>query len=84
VFDGFIFKDWFVKVFLPASRRLKGRKLLLKDNLSSHLSVEVINLCKKNAIEFVCLPPNSTHFLQPLDVGLFRPMNACWRMQLRE
>jgi hypothetical protein len=83
-FDGFTFKDWFVKVFLPASRRLEGRKLLLGDNLSSHLSVEVINLCSKNDIEFVCLPPNSTHVLQPLDVGLFGPMKACWRRQLRE
>jgi hypothetical protein len=83
-FDGFTFKDWFVKIFLQASRKLEGKKLLLGDNLSSHLSVEVINLCRENDVEFVCLPPNSTHILQPLDVGLFGPMKACWRKQLRE
>ncbi len=83
-FNGFTFKDWFVKIFLQASRKLEGKKLLLGDNLSSHLSVEVIYLCRENDVEFVCLTPNITQILQPLDAGLFGPMKACWRKQLRE
>lgn len=30
-------------------------------------------------IMFICLPPNSTHLCQPLDVALFAPMKRKWR-----
>jgi hypothetical protein len=56
---------------LPRLKRLPGMKALICDNLSSHLSVSIINSCRENNIEFVCLPPNSTDKLQPLDVGVF-------------
>jgi hypothetical protein len=82
-FDTFTFTDWFVKIFLPEVRRLPGKKVLLGDNLSTHISIEVFNLCRKHNIEFVCLPPHSTDKMQPLDVGLFAPMKANWRKQLR-
>ncbi len=35
-------------------------------------------------MEFVCLPPNSTDKLQPLDVGIFAPMKRKWREQLQK
>ena len=60
------------------------KKLLLGDNLASHISLEVINLCKEYDIEFVCLPPNSTDKMQPLDVGLFGPLKNTWRKQLKK
>ena len=81
-FDLFSFTDWFKKVFLPNVRRKSGKKVLIVDNLSSHISMEVISLCREHNIEFVCLPPNATHLMQPLDVGLFAPMKAAWRKQL--
>jgi hypothetical protein len=82
-FDMYIFGDWFKKIFLPHVRRLPGKKLLLGDNLSSHISLEVIELCKENNIAFVCLPPNSTDKMQPLDVGFFGPMKGKWKSQLQ-
>jgi hypothetical protein len=82
-FDMFTFTDWFKKIMLPHAKRLPGKKLLIGDNLSSHISGEVISLCKDNDIEFVCLPANSTDKMQPLDVGLFGPMKQAWRTQLR-
>ncbi len=81
-FDMFVFNDWFHKTFLPHVRKLPGKKLLLGDNLASHISMGVIKSCRENAIEFVCLPPNSTHILQPLDVGFFSSMKAMWRKLL--
>ena len=33
-------------------------------------------------INIVCLPANSTHFLQPLDVAFFRPLKQRWRKVL--
>lgn len=65
-FDTFTFEEWFHKSFLPVARRQPGKKMILGDNLASHLSVEVINTCRRENIEFVCLPPNSTDKLQPL------------------
>lgn len=82
-FDSFAFADWFKLVFLPWAKRLEGKKVLVGDNLSSHLSLEVISLCRENNIEFVCLPANSTDKMQPLDVGFFGPMKSAWRKQLR-
>jgi hypothetical protein len=82
-FDLFTYTDWFKKVFLPHARRLPGKKLLICDNLSSHVSLEVITLCRENDIEYVCLPPNSTDKMQPLDFRIFGPMKHHWRQQLR-
>ena len=56
-----------------------GKKILIGDNLSSHLSIHAVEVCKQNNIDFVLLPPNSTHIAQPLDVALFGPMKRGWR-----
>ncbi|KAI8432605.1 hypothetical protein MSG28_013591, partial [Choristoneura fumiferana] len=75
-------KDWFTTSFLPHAKRLPGRKVLIGDNLSSHLDEEVLRQCSENEIDFVCLVPNSTHLTQPLDVAFFRPMKTAWRQIL--
>lgn len=81
-FDGDIFSDWFHKIAYPYLRRLEGRKIMIGDNLSSHLSLSIINKCVEANIEFKFLPPHSTHICQPLDVSYFRPLKAMWRKQL--
>ncbi|GFO09152.1 tigger transposable element-derived protein 2 [Plakobranchus ocellatus] len=58
---------------------LPGKKALIGDNLSSHFSNEILRECERNNISFVCLPPNATHLLQPLDVAYFGPMKTKWR-----
>ena len=83
-FDTFTFTDFFKKIFLPSVKRQPGRKLMFGDNLSSHLSIEVIDLCRENQIEFVCLLPNSTDKLQPLDVGVFGPLKSKWKKQVQK
>jgi len=81
-FDMSMFEDWFITCFLPACHNLDGPKVIIGDNLASHLSLEVIQLCEKNNIHFVLLPPNATHLCQPLDVAVFRPIKRCWRNTL--
>lgn len=83
-FDAPIFEDWFEKVALVYFRRLNGKKVIIGDNLGSHLSLKVLQLCKTHNIHFVFLPPNSTHLLQPLDVAVFRSIKAAWRKILNE
>lgn len=81
--DGKVFEDWFMSVILPYFKRLgPGPKALIGDNLSSHLSEDVIKQCQLNNIRFILLPANSTHLCQPLDVAFFRPLKAAWRRQL--
>ncbi|KAE9543643.1 hypothetical protein AGLY_002039 [Aphis glycines] len=74
----------FLTAFLPHAKRQPGRKVLIGYNLSSHIQQEVIVECEQNDIDFVCLPKNSTHLTQPLDVGFFRPLKQAWRNALNE
>lgn len=83
-FDSITFEDWFLTVALPYFRNLDGPKVMIGDNLNSHLTVSVIQQCEENNIKFVLLPPNSTHMLQPLDVAYFRPLKAAWRNVLEK
>ena len=32
----------------------------------------------------MCLPPNSTHLTQPLDVAIFGPVKRIWRAVLQD
>ena len=70
-FDATTFADWFEFTFIPHCRLIEGRKVIIGDSLSSHFSKRVLNLSEQSNITFICLPPNSTHLLQPLDVAFF-------------
>lgn len=83
-FDGPTFEDWFHKIALPYLKNLDGKKNLLGDNLSSHVSIYVIESCEKYNIELVFFPPNTTHLLQPLDVAFFAPFKKAWRKVLAD
>ena len=77
-FDMRTFDLWFSKQFLPVASQMPGRKVLIGDNLGLHFSVKVIEACKTNIL-FICLPPNSTHLSQPLDVAVFRALKVEWK-----
>lgn len=81
-FDMNIFTDWFQKLLLPKLKSQPGKKVIIGDNLSAHISIDVLKLCQQNNTEFLCLPPNSTHLTQPLDVAYFRPLKVGWRSVL--
>ncbi|XP_046689058.1 MFS-type transporter clz9-like [Homalodisca vitripennis] len=83
-FDSNSFEDWFVSLMLPILKKQEGPKVIIGDNLSSHINIEVIKQCEMNNIKFIALPPNATHLLQPLDVAFFRPMKVAWRKILKD
>lgn len=64
---------------LPILKKQKGVKVLIGDNLSSHINLDVLRQCEENEIKFIALPPNTTHLLQALDVAVFRPLKSHWR-----
>ena len=71
--DSELFLSWFNKIFLKYS--VPDRPLmLLTDGHKSHLTLEVVDLCIKNKVILFCLPPHTTHALQPLDVAVFKSL----------
>lgn len=79
-FDSYIFDNWFERVALPYFKKLPpGKKVLIGDNLASHISINIISRCVENDIQFVLLPANATHLCQPLDVAYFRPLKMAWK-----
>jgi len=73
----------YMKHFIHHARCSKeSGVLLLLDNHESHLSTEVLDLCKENGVTLLTFPPHCSHRLQPLDVGVHGPLkgyysNAC-------
>lgn len=78
-FDSACFEDWFNTVIVPYAKTKSGRKVIIGDNLSSHFSESVLKTCEELNIIFVCLPPKTTHLLQPLDVAFYAPLKKYWR-----
>lgn len=78
-FDSITFEDWFTSHFLKEIKCSKDSPtVLIGDNLASHINIKVLQLCDQHNIRFVCLPPNTTHLTQPLDVAFFAPMKKVW------
>ncbi|XP_030762936.1 uncharacterized protein LOC115887610 [Sitophilus oryzae] len=61
-----IFLDWLKNHFLP--KKPNGTVLLVLDGPSSHPSnLETLQFAEEHNIILFCLPPHTTHVLQPLD-----------------
>ena len=57
--------------------------LLLVDGHKSHETIELVDLARSNNVILVCLPPHTTHALQPLDVSVFKSLKAHFSRSLR-
>ena len=44
----------------------------------------IINIYRAHDIVPLCLPPHTTHYLQPLDVGIFGPLEKAYKKQLEQ
>ena len=57
--------------------------LLLVDGHKSHMTLELVDLARENNVILFCLPPHTTHALQPLDVSVFKALKAHFSRSLR-
>ena len=80
-FDEGTFESFFSDILLP---RIKEQEGVIGDNLSSLFSESVVRKCERHNVKFICLPPNFTHLLQPLDVAYFKPLKTSWRSILND
>jgi hypothetical protein len=76
---------WLKDVFEPYSRQYStgAKRLLILNGHSSHLTPEFDTFCKENAIIYLCMPPHTSHLLQPLDVGVFGPLKRAYRKLIK-
>ena len=80
--DDFLCTQWFQDSFIPQAKakNTSGAPILLiYDGHGSHTTDEMRKLAEEHNIELFCLLPHTTHHMQPLDVGVFGPLQ--WRWQ---
>jgi hypothetical protein len=58
--------------------------ILIMDGHRSHVSVSAISYCQEHDIELLCLPPHSSHRLQPLDTHFNGPLKRKWAQAVHE
>jgi hypothetical protein len=67
--------DW-IKHFNKHTKSLRkgSKRLLIMDGHGSHHTAQFEAFCKEEGILTLCMPPHSSHLLQPLDVACFGPL----------
>jgi hypothetical protein len=75
--------QWLQQVFQKHTGHQRQR-LLIVDGHSSHVNMAFLNWATSNQNFILILPPHSTHWLQPLDVGLFQPLATAYTKQLNK
>ncbi|XP_057310641.1 uncharacterized protein LOC130648605 [Hydractinia symbiolongicarpus] len=73
--DEDLFFKWFTRLFVPKTKHL-GKRILIIDGHGSHINLNLIDAAMENQVILYCLPPHTTHVLQPLDVGLYGPLKT--------
>ena len=75
---------WLKTVFHKHTiHRTKGvYRLLILDGHGSHITLEFNLFCKDHSIITLCMPPHSSHLLQPLDVSCFSPLKRSYGQQV--
>ncbi|KAL8402246.1 hypothetical protein RB596_008852 [Gaeumannomyces avenae] len=75
---------WLLEVYLPETKPSDGSwRLLIIDEHTTHVTVPFMYHAFKNNVQIEYLPPHSSHFTQPLDVGVFSPLKSYYRCQTR-
>ena len=69
--------------------RVKARhgrdwRVLWADGHGSHITMEFLTWCIEHRIHTEIYPPHSTYRLQPLDIGLFRPLSQYYSINLSQ
>jgi hypothetical protein len=76
---------WLKHNFNPqtqARNKSGGYRLLILDGHNSHCTFEFCQYAERNKIIILCLPPHTTHKLQPCDVGVFGPLASSWKAEV--
>jgi hypothetical protein len=64
------------------NRSTGSYRLLILDGHESHHSIDFERYCEENKIIRLCMPPRSSHLLQPLDVGCFSVLKNAYGREI--
>ena len=68
------YMEHFCKIIKPT---INKSVLLIPDGRCSHTkSTDVLHYASQNGVVMLAQPPHTTHRLQPLDVGFFKPLQT--------
>jgi hypothetical protein len=67
-----------------AARTAGVYRLLILDGHGSHATPEFDQYCTDNKIITLCMPPHTSHLLQPLDVSCFSPLKRAYGREVEE
>lgn len=80
-----IFLDWFEHFIKHTKPTKEDPVLLVLDGHYSHTrNVNLIDMARKNYVTILCLPPHSTHKLQPLDKTIMGALKAYYSENIRQ
>ena len=81
-----IFYEYLANAFNPCLEENNIQKpvFLFLDGHKTHLTMQASKFCEDSNIVLYLLPPNTTHMLQPADVGAFKPLKDHWRHEVIE
>jgi hypothetical protein len=66
------------------TRQVGVYRLLILDGHESHLNQHFKDYCLKHKILTLCMPPYSSHILQPLDMVCFSPLKRRYSQRVRD
>lgn len=80
-----LFLVWFTK-FIEFSKATKESPvLLIVDGHSTHTkNLKLLEMARDNGVVLLCLPPHTSHKLQPLDVTFFKPLSLYYGEEVRK
>jgi hypothetical protein len=65
-------------------RTVGAWRLLILDGHGSHATPEFNRYCTEHKIVSLCMPPHTSHLLQPLDVACFSPLKTAYGHEIAE
>jgi hypothetical protein len=75
--------DWLKHFDWATTNRSTGPyRLLILDGHGSHRSADFQIYCEENNIITLCMPPHSSHLLQPLDISCFGPLKKAYGQEI--
>ena len=80
-----IISQWFLHFIKHTNLTKKDTVILVLDgHYSLTRNLEVITLARENHVDIICLPPRSTHKMQPLDKAFKGPLKTFYCQEIEK
>jgi hypothetical protein len=77
-----LFAEWFQHFIerIPYHRPV----FVFMDSHGSHITPEILSKVSDNGVHLATFPSHTTHLLQPLDAGMYRPLKKGWKREVEK